>query len=158
MRVPGNGVADPAKAIGASGTQRLQHRLDAVAELQISMTDNRRGGLGGTVEAGRARRRETLDKLDLADRAQFGRAVRPVHRARLDKHGRADIVAGVDVGGEFVHQIALIGDALQAPVPEMMMRVADRDLRLQHLLAGEGKPVVSAVGHRAPPFFCSCSA
>ena len=48
---------------------------------------------------------------------------------------------------EFVQQIALIRDALGAEIPEMMMRIADRQLRLQGRFLGQRQPVVSSVGH-----------
>jgi len=42
-----------------------------------------------------------------------------------------DVVAAVDVGDQLVQQIPLIGDTLRAQVPEVMMGIADRNLRLQ---------------------------
>jgi hypothetical protein len=37
---------------------------------------------------------------------------------------------------QFVKKIALIGDTLRSKVPEVMMRIADRNLRLQCWLLG----------------------
>ena len=46
------------------------------------------------------------------------------------------MMAAVYIGGQFVQQIALVGDALRPQVPEMVMRVADGELRLQSRLLG----------------------
>jgi hypothetical protein len=42
----------------------------------------------------------------------------------------------VDVGGQFVEQIPLVGDALGAAIPEVVMGIADGQLRLQGRLLG----------------------
>ncbi len=147
VRVPGHGVANATEAVRAGGLQGLQHRLDLVAKLQIGAADDGGCRTARAVGAAGAGRRQPLDKLDLADRPQLHRPVRPVHRAGLDEHGGAHIVACADIGDQLVQQVALIGNALQPVVPEMMMRIADRDLRLQRLLAGQRQPVVSAVRH-----------
>ena len=147
MRVPGNRVADAAKSVGAGGLKRLQHRLDPVAQLQIGMADDCRRRPTRAVEPAGAGSSEALDELDLADGAHLRRSIRPVHRSRLDKHGGAHIVAAIHVGGQLVQQIALVGDALGPEIPEVVMRVADRDVGLQGRLLGQGQPVVSSIRH-----------
>ena len=57
----------------------------------------------------------------------------------------------LDIGHQLVQQIALIGDPGGAEIPEMMMRVADRDLRLERRLLGQRQPVVSPIRHCAAP-------
>ena len=47
VRVPGHGVPDAAEAVGARRLQRLQHRLDALAQVQVRVADNRGGGRAG---------------------------------------------------------------------------------------------------------------
>jgi hypothetical protein len=39
-------------------------------------------------------------------------------------------MSAVNIGGQLVEQIPLIGDALAAKVPEVVMGIADGDLRL----------------------------
>jgi hypothetical protein len=56
-------------------------------------------------------------------------------------------VAAGDVGDQLVEQIALIGDALRAKVPEMVMGVADRELRLQRRFLSKRQPVIASVWH-----------
>jgi hypothetical protein len=46
-------------------------------------------------------------------------------------------VAAVHIGGQLVQQIPLIGDALRAKVPEVMVGIADGHLRLQGRFLGE---------------------
>jgi hypothetical protein len=71
-----------------------------------------------------------LDELDLADRTQFHRSVGAVHGPCLDENGGTYVVAAVRVGSQLVKEIALVRNALAAKIPEVMMRVADRDLGL----------------------------
>jgi len=53
-----------------------------------------------------------------------------VHGPRLHEDGRDDPVAGVQVGQQLVEQVAPAG-----PVPEVVVRVDDRAIRLEDLLA-----------------------
>src|SRR5215472_17894287 len=57
-------------------------------------------------------------------------------------------MAAIHVGGQLVQQVTLVGNALGAKIPEVMMRVADRDLRLQGRFLGQRQPVVSSIRHR----------
>src|SRR5262249_19001333 len=70
-----------------------------------------------------------------------------VHRSGLDKHRGAHVVAAMDVGGELVEEIALIGKTFQAKVPEVVMGIADREIRLQRRFLGQGQPVMASVRH-----------
>ena len=118
-----------------------------VAELQIGAADNPRRRSARAINPTGAGSGEALDKLDLTNRAQIRRSVGAVHCPGLDKHCGAHIVAGTDIGDELVQQIALIGDALGTKIPEVMVRVADRQLRLQGRFLGQRQPVVSSIGH-----------
>jgi hypothetical protein len=55
-------------------------------------------------------------------------------------------VAAAEIGHQLVQQIALVGRASGAEIPEMVVRVADRDLRLQRRFLGQRQPVFAAVG------------
>ena len=95
-------MADTAKPVGARRPQCLEHRLDPVAELQIGAADDPRSRSAWAIDPAGAGRGETLDKLDLADRAQFRRPVGAVHRSGFDEDGRPHIVTGADVGDQLV--------------------------------------------------------
>ena len=56
-------------------------------------------------------------------------------------------MAAVDVLGQFVNQVSLVGDTLGAEVPKVMMGVADGQTRLQRRLLGQRQPVISSKGH-----------
>jgi hypothetical protein len=45
-------------------------------------------------------------------------------------------VAAVYVSGQFMKKIPLVGDALGSKVPEVVVRIADRDFRLQGRFLG----------------------
>ncbi len=65
-------------------------------------------------------------KLDLADRLHLLRSAGTVHRAAFVEDGRDDVVAGVDVGQELIEQVAIAEE-----VPDMMMRIDDRQVGLE---------------------------
>ena len=46
-------------------------------------------------------------------------------------------MAAVDVGGQLLHQVALIGNADGSKVPEMVVGIANRKLGLQGGLYGQ---------------------
>ena len=56
-------------------------------------------------------------------------------------------MAAVHVGGKLMEQVALVGDALGAVVPEVMVRVADGDFGLQRFLLPERVPVIASEWH-----------
>src|SRR6516162_1672020 len=66
----------------------------------------------------------------------------PIARTSLDEHGRDDVVPRVDVGQEFVEQIAAA-----RVLPEMMVRVDDRQIGLEDLLGQLLEPF--GIGQRA---------
>ena len=147
-RVPGHRVADAPETVGAGRLQRLQHRAHVLAQVKVGVADDGCRRLAGAIQPVVAGGRQALHELNLAHRAHFLRAAGPVHRAGLDEHGRADVVAAVDVVGQFVEQVALVRNPLGAVVPEVMMGVADGYFRLQGLLRGQGEPVVASERHK----------
>ena len=136
MGVPRHGMADAPKPVGAGRLQRLQHRCDPVAQVQVGVADDGGGRPAGAVQPAGAGRGQPLDEFDLPHGTHLLRAVRAVHRAGLDKHGGTHVVAAVDVGGQLVEQIPLVGNALGAKVPEVVMGIADGQLRLQGRFLG----------------------
>ncbi len=152
-------MAHAAKAAAAGPQLRQQHRLDPVAERQIGIADDAGGDPGLAVIARRAHRRDAGDEVGLADRAHLGRAIRPVHRAAFLEHGRDNVMAGVEVGEQFVEQIGVV-----AALPQMMVRIDDRQVGIEDRL-GRGRRQPGFVGcvdpaelpflprrcHRRPP-------
>jgi hypothetical protein len=151
MRVPRHRVSDASQPVGAGGVERLQHRCDPVAEVQVGMADNGGGSPAGAIQATGAGGGQPLDKLDLPHRAQLHWPIRTVHGTRLNKHGRTHVMAAGDVGDQLVQEIPLVGEALRAQVPEVMMRIADGQLGLQSRFLGQGQPVITSVWHKTPP-------
>ena len=138
--VPRGDVADAAEAPAAGAHQRLEHRLDAAAEHQVGMSDDAGAGADLAVDAARRHRGDAVDELDLADRLHLLRPVGALHRARLHEHGREDVVAAVGVGEQIVEQVA---PALA--IPQVMMRIDDRQVGLEDRLLAPGEPVVADV-------------
>ncbi len=126
-------MAHPAKAAAAGADVHFEHRLDPLAQGQVGKADDAGGDPGLAVAAAGAHRREPGDEFGLADRAQFGRAVGAVHRAAFEKHGRFDVVTGIDVGEQLFEQIAMAG-TFGRPIPEMMVRVDDRQIGVEDRL------------------------
>src|SRR5438445_6391742 len=100
------------------------------------MADGGRGPSAWAVDPTGTRRRQTLDEFHLPDGTHFHRTVRAVHRARLEEHGRPDVVSTGDVGMQLVKEIPLVGQTLQPSVPKMVMRVTDRELGFERWFLG----------------------
>ena len=152
VAVPCHRVPDAVKPVGAGRLQRLQHRRHPVSQLQIGVADDGGRRAARTIEPAGAGGGQPLDELHFANGAQLNGAIGPVHRPGLDKHRGAHGVAAIDVGHQLVQQIALIGNPIRSQVPEMVMGIADRDLRLQHGFLGQGQPVISSVRHDSTSF------
>src|SRR6266478_8868175 len=149
MRIPGDGMANAPKPVGAGRAQRFQYRCCALTQVQVGVTDNGRRRSTGAVESARAGRGQPLDELDLPYGSHLLRPVGAVHRARLDEHRGPHVVAAIDVIGQLVEQVSLIGDAGGAKVPEMVMGIADGQLWLQRRFRGQGEPVIASEWHRS---------
>src|ERR1700760_3708332 len=70
------------------------------------------------------------DEFALTDAAKLLRAARAIAGTALDKDRGDDVVAGIDVGQELVKQIAAA-----RMIPDVMMRVDDRQLGFEDILA-----------------------
>src|ERR1043166_3297162 len=125
IRLPGRAQADASEPATARGDLRVEHGPDDSAETETGRADDSGGDARLAVETGCAHRRDAVHELGLADRPQDVRTVGFEHRAALDEDGRDDVVPGADVLEDLVEQIAL-GHAAPAPIPEVMVRVADR--------------------------------
>jgi hypothetical protein len=134
-------MPDATESALAGGDFRLQQRPRGVAEQEIGMADDTGADRGRTVAAAGAHRRGAVGEFHLADRPHRFSPARAVHRACLDIDGRHDVVAGADVGGQIVDQVALA-----AAVPEMMMGIDDRAGRVDDVLPAQRQPVFARIG------------
>ncbi len=129
-RVPGNAIADAAKTPARDGDLCLKHVAHARAEGKIGVADDGFGDAARAVIARSAHGGDAVDELDLAYRRHLRRAVPAVHRLALEEDRRHDVMSAADVGQELGQEVA----ATMRRVPEVVMRIDDRQLRLQRCL------------------------
>src|SRR5262245_13259180 len=118
----------------------IQHRSYAVPEPQVGSTHNASGNPHRAVLAGGAHCSNAADELDLADGAHGFWPVGFEHRGAFDEHGRHDIVTTPHIREDLVEQIAW-GDACGPEIPQMMVRVANWQVRLKRSLDRQREPV-----------------
>ena len=95
-------MARAAEASAAGSEMRLEHRLNAVAEGEISEAHNAGRDTRRAVEAAGAHRRDAGDELGFAHRSQLFRSISALHRVALLEHRGDKVVAGADVSEKFV--------------------------------------------------------
>jgi hypothetical protein len=139
--VPSRAIANSAESVAPGTQKRDKHRLDATAQPQIGVADNTGGDLGLAAVSTGTYRRHPVHEFDFADRTHLDRTRVPVHRVRLHKYGRNDIVAGVRVSQEIVQHVAPSG-----PDPEVVMGVYDRQFGFERGLLVPVQPILA---HRA---------
>jgi hypothetical protein len=149
-RMPGGRVSHAPKARRARLEVGLQHGVDGRAEQQIGMADDSGIGCQFGAEAARALRADSLGKLGLANRAERRRAPGAVHHAALDEYGLPHPV-GPRVVPQLVQPISTAGT-----VPEVMVGITDRQVRLEGLLDARGQPslvcrAISRAAHSSLP-------
>ena len=145
-------MADAAEAPVAGGDLGAQHILHGGAQGQVREAHDAGAGPRLPVTPRRAHRRSAVDELDLAYRGLRRRPAGPVHRGAFHEHRRADIVPAAGVLQQFVQQVAVEG-----VVPKVMVRIDDRQVRLQDLLPCRGEPDVVYGGHTRLDVVCSHS-
>ncbi len=146
--LPASGVADAFEARAGGGHVRAQRLLGASADRQIDEADDARRHPRGAIAAARRHGGDAVDELGLAQGAQLRCAVGAIAGRALDEHGRLDLVAAAGVGEQVGKEVAVRGE-----IPEVVMRVDDGEIGLQHLLLRQAQPVLAdarhARGHRA---------
>ena len=115
----------------------LQHLLDRRAQQQIRKPDDPGAHLSGAVVAARTHRRDAVHELRLAHWAQLHWTSGTAHGSTFEKHRLGNGVAAVQVRQQLVQQVARVP---VWDVPQMMMRVHNRQVRLQDLLVPLGQP------------------
>jgi len=133
-------LADAAKPPTGRDDLPFKHRFD-IEQPQIGEADDA-GANFGLAAAPVALIGNRPDELAFADRAHFLGTAGPIARTTLDEHGRDDVVPRVDVGQEFVEQIAAA-----RVIPEMMVRIDDRQIGPEDLLGQLAEPY--GIGQRA---------
>src|SRR6266446_755797 len=96
------------------------------------MADDGLGNAAGAITPRGTHRGDAVDEFDLANWRHLRRAVLAVHRAALEEDRGDDVMSPTDVGQQLGQQVT---PALRR-VPEMMVRVDDRQIRLERRLAG----------------------
>src|SRR5205814_9466388 len=108
----------------------LEDSFGPAADPQIDIADDAGAAAGRPVFARRAHRRDAVDELGLAERLLLVRPVGAVHLAAFLETGRDDVVPAADIFEQILEQVSVTG-----PVPQMMVRIDDRQIRLEDLLA-----------------------
>jgi hypothetical protein len=140
-RVPERAAADAAKAAAAGRDLRVQHVGGLVADPQVDGADDSRRDPGLAVGARRAHGGDAVDELGLPDAAIGFQSVRLEHGAAFDEHGRHHVVPAGEVVEDFVEQVALLL-AFVPLVPQVMVRIADRQLGLERRFVHFRQPVL----------------
>ena len=137
-------MADPAKAIAARAHQRGQNRLDTAAQHHIRVSNNAGGDPGFAKDAAVAHRRDAIGELNLADRPHFLGAPIAIHRTRLHVHRRNNIVTAAGIQQQVIQQIPP-----SRALPQMMVRIDDRQFRFENRLLAPVEPISGESGSMA---------
>jgi hypothetical protein len=100
------------------------------------MPDDPSANTAVSVLTARAHRRRAIQKLRLAQRAHFHRAIASIHRPGLHRNGRANVMTRLDILQQVEQKIAV-----SRTIPQMMMRIDNRQLGFEDVLAMQGKPL-----------------
>jgi hypothetical protein len=139
-RIMRRNLADAAEPATGRSDLPFEHRIN-IGQPQIGEADDA-GANPGLNAASIALLRDRPDELAFADRAHFLGTAGAIARTALDEHGRDDVVPRAHIGQELVEQIAAA-----RVIPEMMVRVDDRQIGLEDFLGPLAEPF--GVGQRA---------
>ena len=135
---PRRSMTDTSKTLRAGRDLRLEHWRHLVTEPQIGGANDTRRHPRLTILATRAHRRDSLDKLRLANHFERVRSVGTIHGCALDKDRLPHVVRRC-VCYEILEQIAVARS-----IPEVMVRVNDRKVGLDRRFVGQRQPVLRA--------------
>jgi hypothetical protein len=119
----------------------LEDALGTRAELQIDKADNACDAPRRPIFARLAHCRDAADELGLTQGLELLRTAGAIHLASLLVTRGADVMAGPEIGEQLRKQIAIIW-----AIPEVMMGVDDRQLRLDDLLVPLVEPALADRG------------
>ena len=144
--VMGGAVADAAEAAMPRRDMRAQDVLGHAAQSQIDVADDAGAGAHGPVESARAHGGDAVDEFRLADAAQIVGPVGAVHGTAFHIDGADDVVPASKIAQKLVEQVTRhaaddVHEAMRGrrqvlqdvrrPVPQMMMRIDDRQIRFE---------------------------
>ena len=152
--IPGGRLPDAREAPAAGDHVTFQQRLRAVAEHQIDPAHHARADARGAKRSAGSHGRHAGDEFGFAERLFFLGPGGAIHRVAFLEHRRDHVVAAGEVGQQFRHQI-------DVPVarPQMMVRIDDRQIRVQDGFGVPVQPVLvdlageaaGGLGHTRPP-------
>ena len=102
------------------------------------MADNSGADFGLAIDPACANSRHAIDELGLAYRPHFDGPGLTVHGAGLHEHGCEDIVSAADVEQQIIEQITPTWS-----IPQVMVRIDDRQLGLERRFLRRGEPVLA---------------
>ena len=126
---------------------RLEYTPCPGTEGQVRMAHDRRAGPEIAVDPARRHGGDAIDELGLAHGPEGWLSAAPVHGATLHVDRRDDLVPAGHVRQQFVEEVAgreaghglegvgwrrQVGATGARPVPEMVMGINDRQVRIQH--------------------------
>src|SRR5262249_5402904 len=135
------------KALAARRYLGFEDRRNAVPQPEIRGADNACSGAEISIPPARALCSDALHKLRLADYAEFLRTVRAVHRSAFDEYRLPHVVSL-----HIVHKVCqkITRRVAVGRVPEVVMRINDRKLRLDRRFLRQLKPLlIRGLGRRA---------
>ncbi len=124
---------------------RFEHRARRIAQREVHVGDDAGRDARVPVQTARGHRGYALGELRLPDGAQRLGTVRAVHRHAVHVDRARDPVAAADVCEQLVEQVAI--HAAAHAIPEMVVRVADPQLGLEHRLGELRQPVGAIDAH-----------
>ena len=128
-------MADAAQTVAAGTDVRLQDRLDPAAQSQIGVADDPGADPRLAVDSARTHGGDAVSELGFADRPHLDRAAPTVHRPGLHEHRRDDVVTAAGVGQELIEEVTPA-----RPVPQMVVRINDRQVGVEDGLEAPIKP------------------
>src|SRR5262245_5555670 len=146
--VPGRRVADALEARPGRGHVGSQDLFGTCPDGEIDQANDAGSHTRWSIGAARRHGGNAVDELGLAQGAQFAWTIGAVTGRTFDEDRAFNAVAAARVRQQISQQVAVRGK-----IPQMMMRIDDRQLRFQDFLAHLRQPVLAnargARGNRA---------
>ena len=127
-----------AKATAAGADVCFEDRLHTCTETKIGVSDDAMSHAALAIAAARAHGSGPIKKLRFTDWSQFRNRVMGIHRIAFHADGGANVVTCRNVGEHVLQKVPV-----SEVIPEMVMRVDDREFRLNDVLWLHRQPVRS---------------
>jgi hypothetical protein len=129
--VPRRRVPNTAKAARTRSDVRFEHGRHSIAQSEVGVSDNSRHDSRVNRWIVRGSLSDAFEKCGFTDGLEFLRTGLSIPIATLDRNRRSDIVTTVEIVEQILQQIIF-----RMPLPQMMMRIADRQRGLERGLGG----------------------